>query len=329
MLPGACVQLRLPVPPVDKLRAAGVRDGDRDRSQPGLELLRDAAVQMWLATTHFGMTVEEAWLGVTRHAARRSASTPRHARPRRARRPRDLGLRRARATCPIATARTSSMPCTSRASSSRASRPRVDGAFYQPTPISTDANGCTLLFGVISSSALANAATPAVNDAIASTPAPSGTIHWPCSVASGPATESAIDLIGLAEMKAGVIDADLQLGPPEATAQPARARARRLLEQRPRAAKVRELGARLVVNDALAGAAALDAEARSRRARRHRSSAARSNRSCAAPTRMLIRFSTGVLAVVVPGSSASSACADVAAIASPSPTRIIDRTARS
>jgi imidazolonepropionase len=25
---------------------------------------------MWLATTHFGMTVEEAWLGVTRHAAR-------------------------------------------------------------------------------------------------------------------------------------------------------------------------------------------------------------------------------------------------------------------
>jgi imidazolonepropionase len=25
---------------------------------------------MWLATTHFGMTVEEAWLGVTRHAGR-------------------------------------------------------------------------------------------------------------------------------------------------------------------------------------------------------------------------------------------------------------------
>ena len=25
---------------------------------------------MWLATTHYGMTVDEAWLGVTRHAAR-------------------------------------------------------------------------------------------------------------------------------------------------------------------------------------------------------------------------------------------------------------------
>jgi len=25
---------------------------------------------MWLATTHYGMTVEEAWLGVTRNAAR-------------------------------------------------------------------------------------------------------------------------------------------------------------------------------------------------------------------------------------------------------------------
>ena len=24
---------------------------------------------MWLATTHYAMTVEEAWLGVTRHAA--------------------------------------------------------------------------------------------------------------------------------------------------------------------------------------------------------------------------------------------------------------------
>jgi imidazolonepropionase len=25
---------------------------------------------MWLATTHFAMSVEEAWLGVTRHAAK-------------------------------------------------------------------------------------------------------------------------------------------------------------------------------------------------------------------------------------------------------------------
>ncbi|TMQ09470.1 MAG: imidazolonepropionase [Deltaproteobacteria bacterium] len=52
MLPGACVQLRLPVPPVDLLRRAGV------------------AMAIASDLTHFGMTVDEAWLGVTRHAAR-------------------------------------------------------------------------------------------------------------------------------------------------------------------------------------------------------------------------------------------------------------------
>jgi imidazolonepropionase len=30
---------------------------------------------MWLATTHFGMTVDETWLGVTRHAARALGAT--------------------------------------------------------------------------------------------------------------------------------------------------------------------------------------------------------------------------------------------------------------
>ncbi len=70
MLPGACVQLRLPVPPVDKLRAAGVAMAVATDLNPGSSYCETLPVQMWLATTHFGMTVEEAWLGVTRHAAK-------------------------------------------------------------------------------------------------------------------------------------------------------------------------------------------------------------------------------------------------------------------
>jgi imidazolonepropionase len=70
MLPGACVQLRLPVPPVEKLRAAGVPMAVATDLNPGTSYCETLPIQMWLATTHFGMTVEEAWLGVTRHAAR-------------------------------------------------------------------------------------------------------------------------------------------------------------------------------------------------------------------------------------------------------------------
>ena len=70
MLPGACVQLRLPVPPVEKLRAAGVPMAIATDLNPGSSYCEELPLQMWLATTHFGMTVEEAWLGVTRHAAR-------------------------------------------------------------------------------------------------------------------------------------------------------------------------------------------------------------------------------------------------------------------
>jgi imidazolonepropionase len=70
MLPGACVQLRLPVPPVEKLRAAGVPMAVATDFNPGSSYCENLPIQMWLATTHFGMTVEEAWLGVTRHAAR-------------------------------------------------------------------------------------------------------------------------------------------------------------------------------------------------------------------------------------------------------------------
>ncbi len=69
MLPGACVQLRLPVPPVGKLRAAGVPMAIATDLNPGSSTCETLPIQMWLATTHYAMTVEEAWLGVTRHAA--------------------------------------------------------------------------------------------------------------------------------------------------------------------------------------------------------------------------------------------------------------------
>ncbi len=70
LLPGACVQLRLPVPPVEQLRAAGVAMAVATDFNPGSSYCEELPLQMWLATTHFGMTVEEAWLGVTRHAAK-------------------------------------------------------------------------------------------------------------------------------------------------------------------------------------------------------------------------------------------------------------------
>jgi imidazolonepropionase len=70
MLPGACIQLRLPVPPVERLRKAGIPLAIASDLNPGSSYCETLPIQMWLATTHFGMTVEEAWLGVTRHAGR-------------------------------------------------------------------------------------------------------------------------------------------------------------------------------------------------------------------------------------------------------------------
>lgn len=75
MLPGACVQLRLPVPPVDRLRKAGVAMAIASDLNPGSSYCETLPIQLWLATTHFGMTVDEAWLGVTRHAARALGAT--------------------------------------------------------------------------------------------------------------------------------------------------------------------------------------------------------------------------------------------------------------
>ena len=70
MLPVACVQLRMAPPPVAALRAAGVPMAIASDLNPGTGWCEGLQVPMWLATTHYGMTVEEAWLGVTRHAAR-------------------------------------------------------------------------------------------------------------------------------------------------------------------------------------------------------------------------------------------------------------------
>ena len=70
MLPGACVQLRLPVPPVERLRRAGIPMAIATDLNPGSSYCESLPIQLWLATTHYGMTVEEAWLGVTRHAAK-------------------------------------------------------------------------------------------------------------------------------------------------------------------------------------------------------------------------------------------------------------------
>jgi imidazolonepropionase len=70
LLPGACVQLRLPPPPVARLRAAGCAFALGTDMNPGSSMTESLPLQMWLATTHLGLTVEEAWLAVTRDAAR-------------------------------------------------------------------------------------------------------------------------------------------------------------------------------------------------------------------------------------------------------------------
>jgi imidazolonepropionase len=63
------VQLRLEPPPVAALRQAGVAMAVASDLNPGSSLCESLPVQMWLAATHYGMTVDEVWLGVTRHAA--------------------------------------------------------------------------------------------------------------------------------------------------------------------------------------------------------------------------------------------------------------------
>ncbi len=69
MIPTACVQLRQAPPPVAMLRQAGMHLAIASDLNPGTSYAIGLGVPMWLATTHYGMTVEETWLGVTRHAA--------------------------------------------------------------------------------------------------------------------------------------------------------------------------------------------------------------------------------------------------------------------
>ncbi|HTJ44118.1 MAG TPA: imidazolonepropionase [Kofleriaceae bacterium] len=70
MLPGACVQLRMAPPPIAALRDAGVPLAVATDLNPGTSYCETLPIAMWLATTHYAMTVEETWLGVTRIAAR-------------------------------------------------------------------------------------------------------------------------------------------------------------------------------------------------------------------------------------------------------------------
>jgi imidazolonepropionase len=69
LLAGACVQLRLPPPPVARLRAAGCRFALGTDMNPGSSMTEGLPLQMWLAATHLGLTVDETWLAVTANAA--------------------------------------------------------------------------------------------------------------------------------------------------------------------------------------------------------------------------------------------------------------------
>ncbi len=69
MLPGACVQLKMTPPPVAALRAAGVAMAVATDMNPGSTYCESLPLQMWLAATHLGMTVDEVWQGVTTIAA--------------------------------------------------------------------------------------------------------------------------------------------------------------------------------------------------------------------------------------------------------------------
>lgn len=70
LLPGACYQLRESrYPPVAALRAAGVPMALASDFNPGSSPLASLRLMMHMACTLFGLTPEEALLGVTRHGA--------------------------------------------------------------------------------------------------------------------------------------------------------------------------------------------------------------------------------------------------------------------
>jgi len=70
LLPGAYHQLREPVaPPVQAFRSAGVQMAVATDCNPGTSPLLSLPLAMNFACVRFGLSVEEAWVGVTRHAA--------------------------------------------------------------------------------------------------------------------------------------------------------------------------------------------------------------------------------------------------------------------
>lgn len=70
LLPGAFYTLReIQAPPVAAFRGAGVRMAVATDCNPGSSPLSSILLAMNMGCTLFGLTIEEAWAGVTRHAA--------------------------------------------------------------------------------------------------------------------------------------------------------------------------------------------------------------------------------------------------------------------
>ncbi|HXU72158.1 MAG TPA: imidazolonepropionase [Polyangia bacterium] len=70
LLPGAALTLKLPWPDARKLLAAGCAVALGTDCNPGSSLSESLPLMMTLACTQMGLSAAEAWLGVTRHAAR-------------------------------------------------------------------------------------------------------------------------------------------------------------------------------------------------------------------------------------------------------------------
>jgi len=70
LLPGAALTLKLPWPNARKLFAAGCTVALGTDCNPGSSLSESLPLMMTLACTQMGLSAAEAWLGVTRHAAR-------------------------------------------------------------------------------------------------------------------------------------------------------------------------------------------------------------------------------------------------------------------
>ena len=68
MLPGACVQLRLPVPPVDKLRAAGVAMAVATDLNPGTSPVCSMPETMSIGCALYGMEPLRALASATLNA---------------------------------------------------------------------------------------------------------------------------------------------------------------------------------------------------------------------------------------------------------------------